>query len=77
MTKVLSVLFWGFMHLQGVTPLVHSFEEEKMKPLKLMKAKPQFLLAFEALGVNDAVGANLLSDLEQFVSFMGNLHIQM
>ena len=35
-----------------------------------MKAKPQFLLAFEALGVNDAVGANLLSDLEQFVCFM-------
>ena len=60
----------GFHAFTGCDTTSAFLQRGKMKPLKIMKAKPQFLLAFEALGVNDAVGANLLSDLEQFVCFM-------
>ncbi|KAK3769506.1 hypothetical protein RRG08_027075 [Elysia crispata] len=60
----------GFHAFTGCDTTSAFLRRGKMKPLKIMKAKPQFLLAFEALGVNDAVGANLLYDLEQFVCFM-------
>ena len=49
MTKVLSVLFWGFMHLQGVTPLVHSFEEEKWSHWRSWKQNHSFCLHLRLL----------------------------